>query len=154
MLALVLSLALAQDNGVRLLDEGVFLGPVTRINCVGAGIVCTLAATGSTLGILTISGGGGGGVPNSIPTITFESTPDLSAERVLTNGTNTTVDLGTAGQAKVNLSGTVPQTLGGTGAGSITCGAGQFVTSNGTTYSCATPAGGGTSPLILSFGAF
>lgn len=152
MIAILAAVLLSQS--VDLYDEGVKLGPVRRINCTGSGIVCALASTGSVIGTITVSSGGGGGVPGSIPVVAFESSPDLSNERVLTNGTNTTVDLGTAGQAKVNLSGTVPQTLGGTGAGSITCGAGQFVTSNGTTYSCATPAGGGTSPLILSFGAF
>lgn len=41
--------------------------------------------------------------------------------------------------------GTLGQARGGTGAGSLTCGAGDFLTSNGTVYSCATP--GGASPL-------
>lgn len=38
--------------------------------------------------------------------VTFSSEANLSNERVLTSGTNTTVDTGTVGQVKVNLSGT------------------------------------------------
>lgn len=139
MLAILLSMSLGQTNvGVKLYDESTYLGPVTRLKCVGSGIVCSLYETGSTLGVITVTGGGGGGVPDSIPAITFEATPDLSAERVLSNGQNTTIDQGTTGQVKVNLSGTVPQSLGGTGAGGLTCSAGQALTSNGTAYSCST----------------
>jgi hypothetical protein len=44
--------------------------------------------------------------------------------------------------------GTLPQTLGGTGSGTLTCGANQHLTSSGTTYSCTTDTGGtgGTVP--------
>lgn len=42
--------------------------------------------------------------------------------------------------------GSVSQAVGGTGRSSaVTCAAGDFITSNGTTYSCATPAGSGVS---------
>lgn len=151
LLALLPILALSTGQTVRLYDEGVLLGPVVGIDCVGTGIVCSWSSS-LVRGTLTVTGGGGG-VPDTIPAITYSSTPDLSAERVLTNGTNTTVDLGTAGQAKVNLSGTVPQTLGGTGAGSLTCSAGQFITSNGTTYSCGTPTGGtNVAQVTVAFG--
>ena len=39
--------------------------------------------------------------------------------------------------------GTLPQARGGTGAGSLVCGAGQFLTSDGGAYSCATPSSSG-----------
>jgi hypothetical protein len=39
--------------------------------------------------------------------------------------------------------GTLSQARGGTGAGALTCTAGDFITSNGTAYSCSTPPGGG-----------
>jgi hypothetical protein len=39
--------------------------------------------------------------------------------------------------------GTLSQARGGTGAGAVTCTAGDFITSNGTAYSCATPTGSG-----------
>lgn len=54
-----------------------------------------------------------------------------------------------------DVSGTLAAGNGGLGATQPTCGAGQFLTCNGTSCSCSTPAGGsGTSPLILAFGAF
>lgn len=139
MISLLVAMALGQ-NGVMLMDDGTKQGQVTRLNFTGAGVSCALAATGSTQGVCTIpgggTGGGSGGAPTDAPYITFEATAGLSAERVLTNGTNTTVDIGTAGQAKVNLSGTVPQSLGGTGTGALTCSSGQVLTSNGTAYAC------------------
>lgn len=140
MIALLVALTLGQSVVLR--DEGMRLGEVTQLSCVGAGITCSKAG-GSSVGVLTVTGGAGGaggsgGAPTDAPYVVFEANASLSAERVLTNGTNTTVDLGTPGQAKVNLSGTVPQTLGGTGAGALTCTAGQALTSSGTAYSCAT----------------
>lgn len=47
--------------------------------------------------------GGGGGAPVDGEYVTYSANATLSAERVLTSGTNTTVDLGTAGQAKINV---------------------------------------------------
>lgn len=67
---------------------------------------------------------------------------------------------GAATCASVSLSADVTGTLaganGGLGGAQPTCGAGQYLTCNGTTCSCSTPAGGGggTSPLLLSFGGF
>ncbi len=51
--------------------------------------------------------GGGDGAPTDAEYVTFAANASLSAERVLTSGTNTTVDLSVAGQAKVNFSGTI-----------------------------------------------
>lgn len=52
-----------------------------------------------------------------------------------------------------DVSGTLAAGNGGLGATQPTCGAGQFLTCNGTSCSCSTPASGG-SPLVLAFGAF
>lgn len=159
-LALLLSLSLGQ---MTLFDEGVQLGPVKRINCVGAGVVCTLAATGSSTGVLTVAGGGpGGGAPTTAPFITFEATADLSAERVLANGTNTTIDQATPGQVKVNFSGTIGDSsisalatskltgtvtnaqLASSYSGIGSCPAGQYVTRTNANAAptCEAPAGG------------
>jgi hypothetical protein len=43
------------------------------------------------------------------PFVTASASGNLSAERVLSNGTNTTVDTGTVGQIKVNLSGSISE---------------------------------------------
>jgi hypothetical protein len=51
----------------------------------------------------------GGGVDLSASEfVTFAANANLSAERVLTAGTNTSVDVGTAGQVKINVSGLEP----------------------------------------------
>lgn len=72
MLALALALSLVTGQvGVRLYDEGSLLGPVTQLDCVGAGIVCSLLTTGSVRGILTISTGGG----SAYATVQDEGTP-------------------------------------------------------------------------------
>ncbi len=50
---------------------------------------------------------GGSGAPSDGEYVTYASNAALSAERVLTSGTNTTVDLSVSGQARVNFSGTI-----------------------------------------------
>lgn len=114
--ALVLTL-LAQ---VGVWDEGSNLGSFRVINCSGSGVTCTLNTTTKVM-TLSASGGPGGGVPDTIPAITYSTTGDLTAERVLSAGNYTTVDLGTAGQAQVDW------------AHGLTCSAGQALTSSGTT---------------------
>ena len=52
------------------------------------------------------AGAGGGGAPTDGEYVTYSANTLLTNERVLTDGTNTMIDTGTAGQAKVNLSGT------------------------------------------------
>lgn len=76
-----------------------------------------------------ITTAGGGGAPTNAEYVTYAANATLSAERVLTSGTNTTVDLATVGQAKVNLSGTHADAFhtdsySGVGA----CGASTFAT--------------------------
>lgn len=212
---------------VMVQDEGVRQGTVRAItvNCTGAGVTCT--QSGSTW-TLTVGGGGGGGAPTSATYITQTPDATLSAEQALSalatgivvNTTATGVltiytgatctnqfvralsASGAATCASVSLTsdvtGTLAQGNGGTGAGALNCAAGERLTSNGTVYSCsavvtqayttvedeATPltqrstvnftgagvscsdsggktvctisggGGGGTSPLILSFGGF
>ena len=117
MLTLLVALSAAQSINLR--DEGVPLGWVRGLNCTGSGITCTIDTT-TRIGTMAISGGGGG-VPDSIPAVTYSSTADLSAERVLSAGNYTVIDLGTAAQAQVDW------------AHGLTCSAGQALTSSGTT---------------------
>lgn len=56
------------------------------------------------------------------------------------NHTGTTISALDTGDI---TTGTLVQARGGTGAGALTCAAGDFLTSNGTAYSCATPPAGG-----------
>ena len=138
---LVVALALAQtDRPIKVQDEGVTLGTgwVNTINCSGSGITCTRNASTGVATLSVSGGGGGGGVPDTIPVITYSSSADLTAERVLSNGNYTSVDLGTSGQAKVNW------THG------LTCSSGQALTTSGTTAMACTsvaPATSGTSIL-------
>jgi len=53
------------------------------------------------------AGAGGGGAPTDGEYVTYTANTLLTNERVLTDGVNTTVDTGTAGQVKLNLSGTL-----------------------------------------------
>lgn len=211
---------------VMVKDEGVRQGTVRAItvNCTGAGVTCTQSGSTWTLSV----GGGGGGAPTTATyitqtpdaTLTNEQALSLLGTGIVVNATGTGVltiytgatctnqfiralsATGAATCASVSLTtdvtGTLPQANGGTGAGSLTCAAGERLTSNGTAYSCSavvtqayatvedegTPltqrtnvnftgagvsctdsggktvctisggGGGGTSPLILSFGGF
>lgn len=96
-------------------DEGVAQSTVraSTINCTGAGVTCTQAGTTMTV---NVAGGGGGGVTS------------VTASAPLNSSGGATPN--------VSLTGTVPQANGGTGAGALTCPAGQALTSNGTAYSC------------------
>lgn len=120
MLTLALSLATAQ---LTVQEEGVTLGSAWIINCSGSGITCTReAATRKvTMSVSSSGGGDGGGIPDTIPVITYSASSDLSSERVLSAGNYTTVDLGTAAQAQVDW------------AHGLTCSAGQALTTSGTT---------------------
>lgn len=123
MLTLIVALSLAQVRPIKAQDEGVQLGNgwVGTINCSGSGITCTRTASTGVMTLEVTSGGGGGGVPATIPAITYSTSGDLSAERVLSAGNYTTVDLGTTGQAQVDW------------AHGLTCTSGQALTSSGTT---------------------
>lgn len=112
------------------------------IDCYG-GTACSV--DGGVLRIWTADAGAassGGGAPVDGGFVVWTSVGSTN-ERLLSNGTNTTVDTATPGQIQIDLSGTIAQSLGGTGTGALTCLAGERLTSNGTVYSCSTlPAGG------------
>ena len=103
-------------------DEGTPLTQRNTLNFAGAGVSCADDTTRTTC---TISGGGSG-APVDAEYVTYASNATLTVERVLSNGTGTTVDLGTAGQAQVDLNIMGAATLGGVkGTGTVTdCGAG------------------------------
>lgn len=119
-LALLLSMSAGQ---IRLFDEGTQLGPVTRLKCVGAGVVCSLAATGSSMGVLTISGGaGGGGGSGTVTNVDVANANGVSGS--VANATTTpviTLTLGAITPSSVASSGTVTGTnLSGTNTGDQT----------------------------------
>lgn len=142
--------SLSPTAPLQLLDESVKKGAVSELNFAGAGVSCARTANRGTCTIAGGAGGGGGGAPTDAEFVTFSSNATLTNERVLTAGTNTTVDTATAGQVKVSLAGVVPAANGGLGAVQPTCGAGQFLTCNGAVCSCDTPVsgGGGSSNVV------
>ncbi len=135
--------SLSREEPVQLYDEGTRLNRVTRLNFTGSGVSCS-ASNGT--GTCAVSGGGGGGSGGtadggvasnaSAPFVTFQADGTLTNARVLTSGTNTTVDLATPGQAKVNLSGTLSASLGGLGVAQPTCSSTEVLTCNGSVCSC------------------
>lgn len=90
------------------------------------------------------------------------ATTGLTARQILTaqpsvliNLANSTPLEGTStalmrSDATLGVTGTLPETRGGTGAGVLNCTAGQFLTSNGTLYSCGTPPLGWPPPILGS----
>ena len=236
----LIAIALAQlSTPLNLNGQAIY-----RASCDG-GITCTKSGTTLTIiGSGSAGGGGAGGAPVDGGYVVWTSVGSTN-ERVLSAGTNTTIDTATPGQIQVDITtpvasatalaadptacgagnyvtdvaangtltcsvppgtytlpdatnlvtggirlttdlagtataptvvddshnhtgstisaldtgdittGTLPQARGGTGVGSTTCAAGDFITSDGTSYSCATPAagpGGGSSPLSLILG--
>ncbi len=149
---------------VMVRDENVPQSTVraVTVNCVGAGVTCTQSGTTWTVTVA----GGGGGAPTSATYITQTPDATLTNEQALSalatgivvNTTATGVltiytgatctnqfirslsASGAATCASVSLTsdvtGTLAQGNGGTGAGSLNCAAGERLTSNGTTYSC------------------
>jgi hypothetical protein len=105
MISILLAVLLSQTSasGIEIRDEGSTQGTVWTLDCVGGSIGCVVSGTVVTI---TISSGGGA-APDNGEYITYAANATLSAERVLSDGTNTTVDLGTVGQAQVDLNSTV-----------------------------------------------
>lgn len=148
---------------VMVRDENVAQSTVraVTVNCSGAGVTCT--QSGSTW---TLSVAGGGGAPTSATYITQTPDATLTNEQALSalatgivvNTTTTGVltiytgasctnqfirSLSASGAATcasisltADVTGTLPQSNGGTGAGALSCAAGERLTSNGTAYSC------------------
>jgi len=98
-----------------------------KVTCNGTACSCSTDLTG-------------GGVDLSASEfVTFAANANLSAERVLTAGTNTAVDTGTAGQVKINVSGLEPA---GAYSGIGACGANTWASTLNDTAapSCTQPA--------------
>lgn len=145
MIALLVALALTQPSlnlnqqPIVSRQSGARLSTTRQyaIDCYG-GTACSV--DGGVLRIWTADAGAAssGGAPVDAGYIVWSSaaTTGSTNERVLSAGTNTTIDTATPGQVQVDLSGTIAQSLGGTGAGALTCAAGERLTSNGTAYSC------------------
>lgn len=109
---------------------------VGSISSAGVGVLASLGLTTP----LPVSSGGTGAatVANSLAFIGPAAGGPLAPSfRALVAG-----DIPALDSSKITT-GTFSQARGGTGAGALTCAAGDFITSNGTLYSCATPAGGG-----------
>lgn len=149
MIHALLLLTLAQAD-LKLYDEGALVGPVRRINCVGAGIVCTLAASGSITGVITVSGGGGGGGSGTVTNVDVANANGVSGSVAnattspvitLTLGAITPSSVASSGTVTgTNLSGTHSGTSSGTNTGdqTKTCGAGTALTTlaSGTGSTC------------------
>jgi hypothetical protein len=150
---------------IELYEEGTRVGTARRLNCSGAGITCTLSGGTAKLDVTASGGGGdGGGAPITAQYWTGAADGTLSAEKNL-GALGTGLVLNTAGTPSAyagasctnqfprslnasgaatcasvalttDVSGTLPQGSGGTGAGALTCTSGQALTSNGTAYSC------------------
>jgi hypothetical protein len=114
MIATLIAIALSQTLNLN-------AQPIKSLSCDG-GVVCTVSGSKATI-IGTGGGGGGGGVTS------------VTASSPLSSSGGTTPN--------ISLTGTIAGTSGGFGAAQPTCGAGQFLTCNGTTCSCGTPSGGG-----------
>lgn len=124
------------------------------------GVVSTYAGATCGAGAYASAVSSTGGLTCTTPPGTY-ALPDATA--AVTGGIRLTTDLGGTATAPTVVddshahtgttisaldtgditTGTLSQARGGTGAGALTCGAGDFLTSNGTAYSCATPSGGG-----------
>jgi hypothetical protein len=87
-------------------------GPIKSLACDG-GLVCSVSGGRATIiNTVTGGGGGGGGAPVDGGYVVWQSVGSTN-ERVLTAGTNVTLDTSTPGQLIVNASG------GGGGGGNI-----------------------------------
>jgi hypothetical protein len=154
-----LTFLLAQPAGwkppaVRIQDEGALKGYASTINCVGAGISCSVGASVATV---TVSGGGGGGGSpgGSSGNVQINSAGSFGAYTGTTcayavksldaNGAATCTaaptiptPAGTASELQIRASGTAFGAYTGTGA----CAAGSFMTSLDAfgAKTCGTPA--------------
>lgn len=130
-LALVVSLSCSQY--LRIQSGGSDL-PMRQILDVTGGLVCVDVPGSSPKKTSCNTSTAVASASASYLTATAEA--GLTGERVATDTTNICWDFSVGSQAKANVCGTVAQSLGGTGAGALTCGAGQALTSNGTAQSC------------------
>lgn len=132
-----LSFASFAGNGLTYSSGAIDVGGSTSI-IVGASDVQRAALTG-----FVSASQNSNATTSSEPIITFAASSNMSNERVLSDGDSTSVDLGTAGQAKVNYAGT-PSAVTITGATSnlgtidisaLKCGGSVRVVSASSAYS-------------------
>ena len=121
---LTLLLALATSQAVNIREEGVPQGWARTLDCSGSGLTCTVNTT-TRIATLTSSGGGGGGLPDGgdisgEPFVTYSATSVLAAERVLSAGNYTVLDVATPAQAQIDWQ------------HGLTCSAGQALTTAST----------------------
>lgn len=165
MSAIVLMM-LSQYAGVDMRNEGTSVGRARFLDCTGSGIDCYVDGGVGYVSVAGGAGGGSGGAPTTATYITQTPDSTLSAEQALSglasgvmlNTTTTGVvtiytgtsctnqfmrQLSASGLATcasvalaADVSGTLPQGNGGTGAGALTCSSGQALSSNGSAYSC------------------
>lgn len=125
-LALVPTLALAQQKPIKVMQDSVMLGngwwsgngTYATLDCITP-VVCT--RTASTGVVQITSSGGGGGAPTTAEYVTAAAHAGLSAERVLSAGNYTVIDNATTAQSQVDWQ------------HGLTCSTGQALTSSGTT---------------------
>lgn len=145
---------LTNEQALSLLGTGIL------ISTNGTGVITTYAGATCGVGQYASATSATGVLTCSTPTGTYVL-PD--ATNIVTGGIRLTNDLGGTATSPTVVddshahtgatvsaldtaditTGTLPQVRGGTGVGSTTCAAGDFITSDGTSYSCATPPGGG-----------
>ena len=108
---LALLLALSQGQVMNLYEEGVLLGPVVKLDCVGAGIVCDIPST--YRGRITVAGGCGSGTVTSVSVTTqngvsaIVTDPTVAAALAFTLGAITPSSVAASGTVTgSNLSGT------------------------------------------------
>lgn len=132
MISIALTLILSQ-NKIGLSNEGVPIGYVSRIDCVGTGVACALAASGSLTGILTVAAGGGGGTVTDVSVVTVNGVSGTVATSTTTPAISIT--LGAITPTSVAASGTVGgSNLSGTNTGNVTLAAvGVVPNANGAT---------------------
>jgi hypothetical protein len=110
----------------------------TSLTCAGTDKATGFDAAGALVCAADVTGSGVDLSGEAF--VTAATSANLSAERVLTAGTNTTIDTATPGQIKVNVSGLEPA---GTYSGIGACAGGQYAhtLNDGAAPTCSTPPG-------------
>jgi hypothetical protein len=146
---LTAGMALAQEPPLELLDEGVVLGKVRKLDCVGSGLVCS--KTGN-LGTINGSAGGGGGAPTTAQYWVGAADATLSAEHNL-GALATGLVLNTTGTpsayAGTTCTNQVLRLLNGSGAGTCVTLTSSYVDTSIWTGSVASAGVSGTSKILV-----
>lgn len=118
MLSAIVAIALSQAQ-INVAYDGLNLGRTGKIDFTGSGVSCVYDSV-KFISTCDFSAAGGG-APTTGEYVTYAANASLSAERVLSAGNYTVIDLATAAQAQVDWS------------HGLTCSAGQALTSASTT---------------------